>query len=460
MFTVKEILTATGGELLSGSGAAKIEGVSTDTRTVKRGELFIAIIGTKYDGHSFAADALKKGAAGILVSSKKLEAMNLKELKSAPSHFIIKVSDTLRALGDIALFHRKRFDIPMVAVTGSNGKTTAKEMIERVLRKEWAPLKNRGTENNLVGVPMTLLRLTERHESAVIELGMNRIGEIERLAELTAPNVGVITNIGPSHLEYLKDLNGVYRAKKELLDFLGKGDIAVLNSDDKYLRSFKKRPLKIVTFGIERKSVFQAKNVKRERGGWRFETAGFAYFIPLEPYHDIYNALCAIAIGELFNVGNKEIMEALANYRPLEKRMSRIVFKDIEFIDDTYNSNPASMQNAVRTLAEYGTSGKKILISGDMLELGEKSSYYHKKIGEIVARSGIDSFITVGKLMQKGFLSAKKCGMENAWFCSSKEEAVNILNRIVRPDDIVLVKGSRATQMEDVIRCFITCSTR
>ena len=459
MFSVNEILKATEGRLLAGSKTGKIKGISPDTRTIRKGELFIATKGAKYDGHTFLADAFKKGAMGAVVSSKNVVFSGITKLVTRQNRFIISVPDTITALGEIARFHRQRFDIPLVAVTGSNGKTASKEMIAAVLGGEWAPLKNSGTLNNFIGLPSTLLELTGRNKSAVVELGMNRFGEIGKLSEISRPNIGVVTNIGPSHLEFLKDLEGIYRAKKELLNFLGTGDIAVLNNDDIFLRRFKKKGLRIVTFGIKPGCNYRATGIKREAGGWRFRVGDQPYSMPLRSYHDIYNALAAISVGRLFNVDSNEMARALSRFRPLEKRMTRCVFKGIEFLDDTYNSNPLSLGSAIQTLADYRVKGKRILVSGDMLELGEKAAYYHKKIGRSVARSGIDNFIVVGKLMRNSFLAAKSCGMKDTYFCSSKQKAAVLLKRIARPHDVILVKGSRATKMEDIIKCFITSST-
>jgi UDP-N-acetylmuramyl pentapeptide synthase len=288
---------------------------------------------------------------------------------------------------------------------------------------------------------------------------MNRRGEIKRLAEISRPNIGVITNIGPSHLEYLGSIKAVYNAKKELLEFLDIGDIAVLNEDDIFLRCFKKKRLRIVTFSINRKSDFQANRIEKKKEGLTFEVNGKPYSLKSSVYHDIYNALAAISVGTLFNVTPELIRRTLNSYLPLEKRMVRSIFKGMELIDDTYNSNPLSLESAIKTLADCRTRGKKILVSGDMLELGKKAVYYHKKIGEIVANSDIDYFFGVGNLTRNSYISAKKSGMKNARFYSSKEEAAMALKKITRPNDVVLVKGSRAMQMEEVIKCFITSFT-
>jgi len=437
-----------------------VKGISIDSRTIKKEELFVAIKGNTHDGHAFIEDAFKKGACGAVVRARHKLSSAAKEIARRSGRSIISVNDTVRALGEIACSHRRRFDIPLVAVTGSNGKTTTKEMIANILHGGWSPLKNSGTQNNLIGVPLTLLKLTGRDKSAVIEFGMNRPGEIKTLAEMARPNIGVITNIGPSHLERLRNLRAVYRAKKELLDFLGKGDIAVLNNDDIFLGHFKKKGLKIVTFGVKTGSDFQARKITPEKNGWSFIVNGDPYFIPLPAYHEIYNALTAISVAALFNVDAAEIKDALNNYTPLARRMARSVFNGIEFLDDTYNSNPLSMESAIRTLAGFRVKGKKVLVSGDMLELGRRAVYYHNRIGRLVARSDINNFIGVGGLMRNAFTAARKSGMKNAWACQSTEEAAALLKEIAQPDDVVLFKGSRAMRMEEVIKCFITSCTR
>lgn len=453
MFTIDEISKIIKGKVLGCrvASSARITGVSIDSRTIKKGELFVAIPGEKYDGHDFIAEAVKKGAAGAVISTKKIHPSSI---------FFVVVSDTLMALGQLARFHRERFDIPAIAVTGSNGKTTTKEMIAAILGSEWAPLKNSGTQNNLVGVPLTLFKLTDANQSFIVELGMNKKGEIRQLAEISRPNIGIVTNIGPSHLLYLGDLDGVYRAKKELLDFLSRGDIALLNGDDPFLNRFSRKDLKVLRFGMDKCADFRAENIRRENHGWSFEVEGEVYSLRLPAYHDIYNALAAISVGMLFNIPSARIRKTLANYVSLDKRMARGIIKGIEFIDDTYNSNPLSMRSAIRTLSNYTSTGSKILISGDMLELGKKAAYYHSEIGELVAESDIDKFISVGRLARNSFIAAKKMGMRDIWFCKTKEEAAAILRRVTRPNDVVLVKGSRAMRMEEVIKCFTISYTR
>ncbi|MDP3789453.1 MAG: UDP-N-acetylmuramoyl-tripeptide--D-alanyl-D-alanine ligase, partial [Candidatus Omnitrophota bacterium] len=427
MFTVEEILKATKGKLLSRRApVTAVSNVSTDSRTIKKNELFVAIPGENFDGHDYIDAAIKRGAAGAVISSKKA----VSNLNAEGNTFFVAVNDTVEALGQLARFHRERFDIPAIAVTGSSGKTTTKEMIAAALSAGWHPLKNSGTQNNFIGVPLTLFRLTDAYDSLVVELGTNHPGEIKRLAEISRPNIGVITNVGPSHLEYLGDINGVYRAKKELLDFLGSGDIALLNADDSFLRRFKGKGLKVLRFGMDETADFRAEDIRREAGGWSFKVSGASYSLKLPAYHDIYNALAAIATGSLFGVPSGKMRGALADYVSLDKRMVKGIIKGIEFIDDTYNSNPLSMKNAIMTLSSYPVRGKKILISGDMLELGKKSARYHSEVGELVAGSDIDKFISVGRLARNSFNAAKKKGMRDARFCKTKEEAVSIQQKV------------------------------
>lgn len=456
MFNLNEILNITKGKaLIRPAGVKDAGGVSTDSRTIKDGELFVAISGENFDGHDFIGRAVKKGAAGVIVSSKKV----IRSFDPGCGAFLVAVADTIEALGQLAHFHRDRFDIPAIAVTGSNGKTTTKEMIAAVLGRRWRPLKNSGTQNNLIGVPLTLFNLSDAYSSLVVELGTNHWGEIKRLARISRPNIGIITNIGPSHLEHLADLDGVYRAKKELLDFLGRGDIVLLNGDDAYLRRFRGRGPKVLRFGINEKADFTAEEIHQEAGGWSFKSGGESYLLRVPARHDIYNALAAISIGTLFGVPAEKMREALSDYVSLDKRMVKGIIKGIEFIDDTYNSNPLSMKNAIATLSDYAAKGSKILVSGDMLELGKKSAYYHSEIGELAAGSDIDKFISVGRLARNSFVAAKKKGMRDAWFCKTKEEAVSILQKVAKPDDVVLVKGSRGMRMEEVIKCFIISYT-
>ncbi|MBN1872109.1 MAG: UDP-N-acetylmuramoyl-tripeptide--D-alanyl-D-alanine ligase [Candidatus Omnitrophica bacterium] len=458
MFKIDEIIRWTKGRVLSVAKDYEFGNISIDSRDVRDGAIFIAIKGKRYDGHDFAVKALMNGASCAIVEGRKASSVfgDAKRLRRC----IISVKDTIRALGDLAALHRRRFDIPSVAVTGSCGKTTTKDMIGSVLKGSWRPLTNAGTKNNAIGVPLTILTLDERHDSLVVELGMNHAGEIRRLAEMSRPNVGVVTNVGPCHIQYLGNMRSVYKAKKELLDYLDRWDSAILNNDDNFLCRFRGSGLNILRYGIRERSDYQARKISRSGNGWSFEVNGFSYSIPSLARHDIYNALAAICVGRLFNVSEDEIRNGLSRIRASDHRMNMKTFSKIRFIDDSYNSNPLSLESAVKTLSELNARGRKILVLGDMLELGAKSKLYHERIGKIIAGSDINEFIAVGPMARNIHMQAAKGGMKQSRFCNSKDEAVSFLKSIVRPYDVVLVKGSRATKMEEIIECFITSFTR
>ncbi len=417
---------------------------SIDSRTIKRGESFIAIKGKRFDGHDFIDEAIKKGASGIILDKN----IKLCLRKIA----VIKVKDTLKALGDIAANHRRRFDIPVVGITGSNGKTTVKEMLWSILKKRYTVLKNRGTENNLVGLPLTLLRLKEGHRAAVLEMGTNRWGEIARLTEILRPTIGVITNIGPSHLESFKDEEGVLRAKSELVHKLKMKDSIVLNGDDPMLSRIKSRRKK-VTFGLKKDNDFRATEIK-SNGSISFTLNGlYPFKLKILGNHNIYNALAAIAVSSLLGIEISLIKDALLNFKLPYMRMAPSVLKGITVINDAYNSNPFSLKWAIDTFSNFKTKGRRIIVSGDMLELGERRRLFHSQAGRLIAGSSIDALIAVGELSRHTAQAALRAGMgrDNLWSCSDSNEAARILKSVAKRGDAVLVKGSRAMCMERII---------
>lgn len=445
-FTVKELLKATGGRLLQGSFSARVFGVSTDTRTVRPWELFVAIKGKNLNGHDFISAAIRKSAGGLILSEKK-DAIFPKDLP------VILVKDTTRAFGDIARFHRKRFDIPVIAITGSNGKTTVKEMAAAVLQQRFKTLKSEGTQNNHIGVPRTLLKLNAKHQAAILEFGSNHPGEISYLTNIALPTAAIIINIGLSHLEFFKTLGGVFKEKKSLLNGLQRPRLAILNNDDPFLQQTRNRDLKIVTFGINQKSKFMAGDILRDEDRLSFLVNG-RYKIGLNTpaRHNIYNALGAIACARSLRVDFDSIKKALAKFKFPEGRLKIRRFKGIKIIDDTYNANPLSLKCAVDVLVGYN-SHRKIAVCADMKELGDKSNELHLSLGKYIGQSSIDLLITVGRLARYISAGAKKEGMQadRVYHVDSIQQAAQSLARIIRPHDIVLVKGSRSMAMEKVI---------
>lgn len=452
MFEVNELLKATGGRLIRGKKNIRVKSISIDSRTISRGEAFIAIRGNNFDGHDFIGGAIRKGASCVIHEPRTTD-HGLRNI------VFIEVKDTIKALGAIARFQRKRFNIPFIAVTGTNGKTTAKEMIAWVLSKKFKVLKNEGTKNNQIGLPLTLLNLDSSYDVAVLELGTNHFGEIGYLAKIAHPNIGIITNIGPAHLKHLKNLKGVFKEKYTLLKYLKSPHIAILNADDRLLRGRLIRKNKrsvILGFGIKHRSDFSATGIKIINERIEF-TANQKYKFTLNTlgYYNIYNTLTAIAVVRILGIGYKDIKEALSTFDFPDSRLKFIELNNIKFIDDTYNSNPLSLKQALDVLDGLRAKGRKIFVMGDMLELGRHTKSFHRRVGYQVAKV-CDSFITVGRLSNFAAEAARESGFDSMdiFNCQTTLEARDILFNKVSPnqDDIVLVKGSRLMRMEEIFK--------
>jgi len=452
MFSCAQILKATRAKLVNGSGDIWVKDISIDSRTIKKGSAFIAIKGNNFDGHDFIGKAIKKGASCIIKAEKNKQ-------KVTERVACIEVKDTLKALGDVANFWRKRFDVPVIAVTGSNGKTTAKDMIAWVLSHKFKVLKNEGTKNNQIGLPLTLLKLDGTYDIVVLELGTNHPGEIAYLSRIAGSNVGVITNIGAAHLGYFGNLAGVFKEKSALIRNLDKPAIAILNADDHFLRNEVTRKTKIpfvLGFGIKNQSDFFATDIKERHQALVF-SINLKQKIKLQTlgYHNIYNALIAAAIARVFGLRYREIALRLAGFDFPESRLKLVKSKNIRFIDDTYNANPDSLQEALNTLEKFQVRGRKIFIMGDMLELGSGARAFHIRAGKDIVKV-CDVFISVGRLSKFTAQTARRCGFKskNIFTCRRSEEAAKILRKKLFPqsNDIVLVKGSRAMRMEEVFK--------
>ncbi|MDD2679806.1 MAG: UDP-N-acetylmuramoyl-tripeptide--D-alanyl-D-alanine ligase [Candidatus Omnitrophica bacterium] len=447
MFKIPELLKATSGALISGSKDTAVSGISIDSRTLKKGEAFIAIKGDNFDGHAFIPEAIRKGARCIIT-------------QKGGSHkgvAFIKVKDTTCALGEIACFNRKRFkNIPVIAVTGSNGKTTAKEMIASVLAQKFRVLKNEGTKNNHIGLPLTLLKLDAAYDIAVLEIGTNHFGEVRYLSRIARPNIGVITNIGPAHLEHFSSLSGILKEKCSLLKGLQKPAIAIFNADDVFLRKAALKKTKspfVLSVGLKNKSDFFAGEVKYVGGQPAFKVnQRFKFALKTLGYYNIYNSLFAIAVARIFGLTYRDISCGLAGFSLPKSRLNFIEIKGIKFIDDTYNSNPLSLKHALGVLENFSVKGKKIFIMGDMLELGEQSRALHAQAVRDALKVS-DTLITVGELTRSCLDKAMRA--KNKIFnCTNASEAGRVLLEKVGvgPADLVLVKGSRRMKMEEVFK--------
>ena len=444
MFKIYELVKASRGRLISGDGQAVVKGISIDSRKINKGEAFLAVRGDNFDGHDFINAAIAKGA-GCIIAEKELKVTGAA---------LIKVKDSIKALGAVARYNRKRHDIPVIAVTGSNGKTTTKDMISQVLSSEFKVLSNEGTKNNHIGLALTLLKLDSSYDVAVLEIGTNHFGEVKYLSGIAAANIGVITNIGPSHLEHLKSLKGVFKEKRNLITGLKSPAIAILNADDKFLKGeLLRKNSKVFSLGIgiNNASDFRASLVSRASGKCRFTVnrrLEFALTVP--GYYNIYNSLAAIAVGRIFGISYQKIASALSVFKLPSGRLNIIKKKGISFIDDTYNSNPLSLGQALDLLKEMRPKGRRIAVIGDMLELGKNSRMFHtESISQ--AAEFCDNIITVGSLSSLG-LKDISLGREKIISCRNSSSARGILFKKIKVNssDIVLVKGSRRMKMEEV----------
>jgi UDP-N-acetylmuramoyl-tripeptide--D-alanyl-D-alanine ligase len=366
----------------------------------------------------------------------------------------MQVKDSTKALQAIAASHRSNFKIPVICVTGSNGKTTVKDMIGSALSAKYNVLKNEGTKNNHIGVPQTLLKLKDDHDACVLELGTNHRGEIKALADIAKPDIAVITNVGPSHLEFLEDLEGVYEEKSQILGSLGRRGFAVLNGDDEFLSRIE--GARIIKYGFKPQNDIRAEIRPLNGARIGFLVNGRDLFqLNLFGAHNVYNALAAIAVSLTLGVGNKAIGKALAAHRPASMRLDRLVINGVEIINDSYNSNPLSMKAALQAIRDYPARARWV-VSGDMLELGADAARLHEMIGELVATCAVEGLLTFGELSKHTISGAMKCGMDKGslWHCESHGEIAGILRKVVKEGDLVLVKGSRSMRMESVIEKF------
>ena len=476
MFTIKEITEATKGKLVCGDKKTIIKGISTDTRAILTGELFVALKGDRFDGQQFLKDAFKKGARAAVVEkgdSALFPTSRKRARKRAlPPFSLIKVNGTKRALGDIASAYRKRLKIPIVGITGSSGKTTTKDMIAHILSERYKVAKTPDTENNLIGVPLAILKI--RNESyAVIEMGTTIPGEIDYLAKIVRPSIGLITNIGPSHLEGLKTQKNILEEKSRLFSHLERRGYAVINKDDRFLSSLKiparggsasGRNNKTLTFGITSKRCdYFADEITNQKNGVQFIlNKRYKFRLPAFGIHNVYNALAAISVTSALGIDAKVAQEALLDFKPAGMRFNMCKFNGIDIINDAYNSNPQSMRVALETLCALKRKGRRIVAAADMLELGKDTNRLHYKVGRMIAKNPVDILITVGNLSGNMAKGAKDNGMDNnkVRAFGNQKEAAEYLIDISRPSDTILVKGSRAMKMEELIRCFITYSTR
>lgn len=441
-FTLQEAAAALG--LPQMQAQATLADVCTDTRKIQPGSLFVCLRGERFDGHSFASQAAQLGAAALLVDHP-VDA-------DVPQ---LVVTDTGKALLQLAGWYRRRFQLPVVGLTGSVGKTTTKEFIALVLGAKYNTLKTQGNLNNEIGVPQMLFRLEDSHTAAVIEMGMNHFGEISRLTRAVAPTVGLITNIGVSHIENLGSRAGILQAKLEILEGMAPDAPLIVNMDNDMLRTVKLGDRPLLTFAIDDQSAdFTATDIA-EQGSTTTFTVHHSTFtqpvtIPTVGIHNVYNALAAMAVGYVTGVDPAAAASALANYVPAGMRQNLVQVGGVQVIEDCYNASPDSMRAALQTLGKLPVN-RRYAVLGAMLELGDYAKEAHTQVGKMAAENGIDGVLAYGADAVYIVEAAKQAGLENARLFDTKESLAQSLAQQVQPGDGVLFKGSRGMHLEDVM---------
>ena len=452
-FTVQDIVRATHGALVTGDLSVPVTGVSIDSRTLIVGDAFFAIVGHRLDGHAFLGEAAGRGAACVIVHALP---------DDVPANVpTVLVEDTTRALGRLAAWHRAKFPVPVVAITGSIGKTTAKELTAAVLAARFNVLKPASSFNNQWGLPLTLLRLGAEHQAAVVELGTNQRGEIAALAAIANPTIGVVTVVAPVHTEFLGSIEGVREEKAALVRALGTDGVAVLNADDPRVASMARECRgRVVTYGVARTATVRAAGELVDgETGLRFVLEVGERRVPvtltLGGRHNVTNALAAAAVGVALDFDLEDIARGLGEARAAARRGQWVVAGDVTILDDTYNASPTSVHAALQMLSARRRGRRAVVVLGDMLELGALTDDAHREVGRAVAALPADEFVGVGPAMALAVEAARTAAIGEAYHAKSYDDAVAHLAKRLAPGDVVLVKGSRGMRMERVVDALV-----
>ena len=453
--TVRNILDVTGGKLICGNENLICEKFSKDTRELNKGEVYVGLQGENFNGSTLYEQALERGAIACILQGVEV---SKETIQKYPNTAIILVENTVKALQQIATYKRSLYNIPVVAITGSVGKTSTKDMVASVLSKKYKVLKTMGNYNNEIGLPLTILNLTNE-EIMVLEMGMNSFGEISILTNIAKPDVAVITNIGTAHIGMLGSRENILKAKLEILEGLNPNGTVVINYDNDLLHNWYEKEnqnYNIITYGLNEKSNILGQNPKLHENGSECEVIlnGEKYnlHIPVGGEHFIQNSLCAIAVAKIFNIEMPKIIEGIANFELTKKRMEIKKAKNgAKVINDCYNANYDSMKAAIDYLGKFPNS-KKIAVLGDMLELGEYSKELHQKVGEVVANNKINLLICVGEDSKYIAQKAQEMGMnkEKIFLCKTNNEAISILQKEMNEQDVVLLKASNGLHFTEI----------
>lgn len=449
--SISQVAELAGIKISSGDGSAIIDKVSTDSRTVKSGELFVALRGDNFDGHKFVEDVAKADAAGAIVD----QAWKGK----VPDNFaILRADDTLRAYQNLAANYRKSLPLKVIAITGSNGKTSAKDFAASVLARKFRVTKTEGNFNNHVGLPRTILEATSDDEVAVWEIGMNHPGEIAALAQIAAPDDAIITNIGIAHIEFMGSREAIAKEKGALAQAIGPEGTVILNADDSFSQQIAASTRAKLVFAGANAGTVRAIDIRQSADGSEFTILEGAHRcraqLPVPGIHMVQNAMLAVAVGRVFGLSIEECAAGLVSAPLTKARLQIKQIHGVQFIDDSYNANPDSMKAALRTLVELDADGRRIAVLGEMGELGQESERGHREVGETAAELGIDQLIAIG---EKGAIiaqAAEKSGLKKSAAVGTTSEAAEMLADIAAPGDLVLIKGSRSARTERVLEEF------
>jgi len=463
------IASACAGELVKGNRKTRIHSVCTDSRTARPGDLFFALAGERFNGHDFLVEVAKRGAAAVVVEQSKFQKpksrakSNGRASDSRPQTLdslpcaVVFVDNTRQALGRLSAAYRNEFALPVIAVGGSNGKTTTKELIAAVLRRKLATLWSEASFNNDVGVPLTLLRLGTSHQAAVLEVGTNHPGELAPLVEMMQPQFGVITNIGREHLEFFGDLAGVAAEEGRLAELLPAEGRLFVNGDCEWSGGILRRtPAKFVRVGLKAGNEWRARSLRPDTKGVAFRVdapdAEFSaeYRINLLGRHQVVNALFAIAVGKELGLDRSAVQKGLAECQAAKMRLQFYEAGGIRVLDDAYNANADSMVAALKTLQELPCKGRRVALLGDMAELGEHSEAAHAEVGRRAAETGVGQLLAVGKMAPALARGARDAGLNRVMEFTDVEAAAAALKTFLKSGDVVLLKASRATRLERI----------
>ncbi|MTI81411.1 MAG: UDP-N-acetylmuramoyl-tripeptide--D-alanyl-D-alanine ligase [Firmicutes bacterium] len=447
-FTISEIASAINGNIVQGDAGQTVDNVSIDSRSIQPGDLFFALVGENHDGHRYVSNAVEAGARALVLSQT---------LSDSPNNIpVIMVDDTLEALQQLARYNRIQFEIPVIGITGSNGKTTTKDLVSAVLSKKYRVLKTKGNFNNEIGLPLTLLQLSEEYNAAVVEMGMRGLGQIDQLCSISRINAGIITNIGETHLEILGSVDNIAKAKGEILKHIPTSGFALIPANSKLAQEQARHCSgSVISFGENCQGDFTATNISLSDQGSSFTVCTpvgeMEMVLPIPGRHNISNAMAAVAVGVELGMTLQQCADGLKDVEISAMRLQVLNIDQLLIINDSYNANPDSTRAALTTLKDLAGKRRRVAVLGSMFELGDREQKGHYETGETAA--DVDLLVAVGKLAREIVRGAKDTGMPSDrvhWFADN-HSAANYLKHNLKPEDVILVKGSRGMKMEEIV---------